>query len=88
MGLTVDDVQQAAWWIGPDGTSWRGHRAIGKALEAGRGWRRPAGWLVLAPPVSWLAARVYRVVVKYRYRLPGGTPACRVAPAPPRSPET
>jgi predicted DCC family thiol-disulfide oxidoreductase YuxK len=78
LGLTVEDVRQAAWWVGPDGTLARGHRAAGRALQAAGGWRRAAGWPMLVRPTSWLAAAVYRVVVRYRYRLPGGTPACRV----------
>lgn len=82
MGLSVEDVQQAAWWVGADGALARGHRAVGVALSAAGGWRRVAGWLVLTPPTTWLAAVVYAVVVRYRYRLPGGTPACRVGGDP------
>jgi predicted DCC family thiol-disulfide oxidoreductase YuxK len=78
-GLSEQDVRQAAWWVSGDGLRERGHRAVGRALVAGGGWRRAAGWLVLTPPVSWVAAGVYRLVVRWRYRLPGGTPACRRA---------
>jgi predicted DCC family thiol-disulfide oxidoreductase YuxK len=78
MGLSLEDVGQAAWWVDADGTRARGHRAIGKALQAGGGGRRVVGWFVLTPPTSVLAAGVYRLVVRWRYRLPGGTPACRV----------
>jgi predicted DCC family thiol-disulfide oxidoreductase YuxK len=77
-GLSEHDVQEAAWWVDGDGVRERGHRAVGRALVAGGGWRRVAGLLALTPPVSWLAAGVYRLVVRWRYRLPGGTPACRV----------
>jgi predicted DCC family thiol-disulfide oxidoreductase YuxK len=77
-GLSVDDVQQAAWWVSADGTLDRGHRAVGRALQACGGWRRVAGWLTLTPPTSWLAAGIYKLVVRWRYRLPGGTPACRI----------
>ncbi|HXL88983.1 MAG TPA: DCC1-like thiol-disulfide oxidoreductase family protein [Streptosporangiaceae bacterium] len=77
-GLSENDVREAAWWVDGDGVRERGHRAVGRALVAGGGWWRVAGLLVLTPPVSWLAAGVYRLVVHWRYRLPGGTPACRV----------
>jgi predicted DCC family thiol-disulfide oxidoreductase YuxK len=30
------------------------------------------------PPVSWVAAPAYRLVAKYRYKLPGATDACRI----------
>jgi len=78
-GLSLRDVEQAAWWIDSEGRPARGHRAAGKVLQAAGGWHRTAGWLVLTPPSSWVAAGVYRLVVRWRYRLPGGTPACRVA---------
>ena len=76
--LTSEDVSQAAWWVDESGRRERGHRAGGRALEAGGGLRRVAGRLMLVPPVSWLAAGVYRLLVRWRYRLPGGTPACKV----------
>jgi predicted DCC family thiol-disulfide oxidoreductase YuxK len=77
-GLSEKDVREAAWWVDDGDVRERGHRAVGRALVAGGGWRWAAGRLVLTPPVSWLAAGVYRLVVRWRYRLPGGTPACRV----------
>jgi len=76
--LSLDDVRDAAWWVDGSGDRERGHRAIGRALTAGGGLRRVLGAFVLVPPVSWLAAGVYRVVVRWRYLLPGGTPACKV----------
>jgi predicted DCC family thiol-disulfide oxidoreductase YuxK len=78
-GLTLADVQQAAWWVDAEGNCERGHRAAGRVLQAGGGWPAIVGWLALTPPTSWLAAGIYRLVVRWRYRLPGGTPACQVA---------
>jgi predicted DCC family thiol-disulfide oxidoreductase YuxK len=77
-GLSFDDVQDAAWWVDTRGLRERGHRAIGRALQSGGGLRGVLGWFVLTPPTSWLSACVYQLVVRWRYRLPGGTPACRV----------
>ncbi|MHB1710051.1 MAG: NAD(P)H-binding protein [Acidimicrobiales bacterium] len=77
-GLSLDDVQGAAWWVDARGLRESGHRAIGRALLAGGGLRRMVGWLVLIPPTSWLAAGVYRLVVRWRYCMPGGTRACGV----------
>jgi NADH dehydrogenase len=77
-GLSLENVQEAAWWVDGRGLRERGHRAVGRALLAGGGVRRMVGWFVLTPPPSWFAAGVYWVVGRWRYRLPGGTPACRV----------
>ena len=77
-GLTPEDVNAAAWWIGPDGRRYRGHAAVGRTLRARGGLLGLGGWLVSAPPVSWGAALFYVVVARYRHRLPGATPACRL----------
>jgi predicted DCC family thiol-disulfide oxidoreductase YuxK len=79
LGLTAEHAQEAAWWVDESGRLSRGHRALGHALMASRGWRGVAGSLLLTPPVAWLAACVYPLVVRFRYRLPGATPACRSA---------
>lgn len=78
LGLTVDDVTTAAYFVDPDGTLHRGHAGIGRSLEHMALPFRPAGWVMQRPPVSWIAAPVYRLVAKYRYRLPGATDACRI----------
>jgi predicted DCC family thiol-disulfide oxidoreductase YuxK len=78
LGLTPAQAQQAAWWVDAGRRRFRGHRAIGKSLLAGNGWLRAIGGAIMVPPLSWCAAAGYAVVVRYRYRLPGGTPACRV----------
>jgi predicted DCC family thiol-disulfide oxidoreductase YuxK len=79
IGLTVADVSTAAYWVTASGMTFRGHRAVGQALlRCGRGWRI-LGRLCLIPPTSWIAAGSYRLVARYRYKLPGGTPACRIS---------
>lgn len=84
LGLTRTDVAQAAWWVDTTRNVARGHRAIGKALQAGGARRRVLGELALTPPTSWLAAGLYALVVRWRYRLPGGSPACRIDREAPR----
>lgn len=84
-GLHRDDVADAAWWVDERGCRERGPRAVGMALVAGGGAWGAVGRLAFVPPTSWLAAGVYRLVVRWRYRLPGGTPACRIG-APPVGP--
>jgi len=76
--LTVADGQ-ARVWLALEGRLYGGAAAVAALL---RHQPSPAlrllGWLGTVPPWSWLAEAGYRVVARYRYRLPGGTPACRV----------
>jgi predicted DCC family thiol-disulfide oxidoreductase YuxK len=73
--LTVDDFARSAWWIDGDRVE-GGSRAVAYALRATDGPWTVAGRLLLVPPVSWVAPSVYRLVARYRHRLPGGSPAC------------
>ena len=83
-GLTQEQVTSAVQWLRPR-TSAKpvpsGAAAIGRMLLRARWPFRPVGALMLVPPVSWLAAGVYRLIAQNRYRLPGGTPACAVPKA-------
>ncbi len=78
-GLSQRDVQDAAWWVDDSGLRERGHRAVGQALHADGGLFKVLSLLILNPPTSWIASVIYKLVVRWRYKLPGGTPACRVA---------
>lgn len=81
LGVTEQQGSEAVQWVGVDGAVRSGHEAIAAVLaRAGWFWRALGRALVL-PGVSWIAARVYRLVAANRYRLPGGTPACAVDPA-------
>ncbi|MDX6512789.1 MAG: hypothetical protein QOE36_2293 [Gaiellaceae bacterium] len=77
LGLGLDDVRAAAWWVDDAGRLSRGHLAIAHALVAASGWRALWGRALLVPPLRWLGAAAYPLVARARFRLPGGTPACR-----------
>ncbi|MFC9439000.1 thiol-disulfide oxidoreductase DCC family protein [Nocardia sp. NPDC057030] len=80
LGLTEDQAEQAVQWIDGAGSRAAGARAFALLLRrATRPWRA-VGALMLVPPVSWLAAGLYRLVAENRHRLPGGTPACALPP--------
>jgi predicted DCC family thiol-disulfide oxidoreductase YuxK len=77
--LTANDVTNAAYWIDADGQQHRGERAVARALVEVGGLWAVLGRAILLPPVTVLAAAVYRLVARNRHRLPGGSPACQVA---------
>jgi predicted DCC family thiol-disulfide oxidoreductase YuxK len=82
LGLTPAECAAAVQWVGSDGLRASGHAAIGRLLQQGGALWRLVGTLLLVPPISWLAAVVYRLVAANRMRLPGGTPACALPPPP------
>jgi len=82
LGITEEQATDAVQWVQIDGTVRSGHEAIAAMLvTAGRIWKI-IGRMILLPRISWMAAKVYRLVARNRYRLPGGTPACALSPGP------
>lgn len=77
-GLSLDDAQARVWLI-LHGRRYGGASALAALLrhQPSRGLRF-LGWIGNAWPWSVLAEVAYRIVARYRYRLPGGTPACRL----------
>ncbi len=78
LGITEEQAADAVQWVQIDGTVRSGHEAIAAALITAGGIWKITGRTVLLPGISWMAAKVYRLVADNRYRLPGGTPACAV----------
>jgi predicted DCC family thiol-disulfide oxidoreductase YuxK len=76
-GLRTEDVQRAAWWIDERGPH-EGAGAVAHALMAANGFWGFVGRSLIVPPLAWVARSGYRLVARYRYRLPGSTPACKV----------
>jgi predicted DCC family thiol-disulfide oxidoreductase YuxK len=80
LGITKEQATDAVQWVQIDGTVRSGHEAIAAILNtAGRIWKIP-GRMILLPGISWMAAKIYRLVADNRYRLPGSTPACARSP--------
>lgn len=71
LGLSQPQAEAAVWWIGDgsDPQRYRGAEAIGRALVACRGVWRVVGYLIVRPPLAWLAGPVYALVAANRHRL-------------------
>ncbi len=80
LGITEEQASDALQWVQINGTVRSGHEAIAAVLNtAGPIWKIISR-TVLLPGISWMAAKVYRLVADNRYRLPGSTPACARSP--------
>jgi predicted DCC family thiol-disulfide oxidoreductase YuxK len=79
-GVTEAEAAHSVQWVEPAGRVSSGATAVARLLVACGGLWAALGRLVLVPPVSWVAAGIYRLVADNRGRLPGGTAACALPP--------
>jgi predicted DCC family thiol-disulfide oxidoreductase YuxK len=80
LGLTRAQCEREVQWVA-DGRAHGGAQAIARLMLASGGLWVVLGALLRVPPVSWVAAGIYRLVADNRHRLPGGTPACALPPS-------
>jgi predicted DCC family thiol-disulfide oxidoreductase YuxK len=74
-GLSEAEASGSVQLVEPSGRISHGAAAAGRVLAISGGAFAVVGHLLLAPPVSWVAEAVYRLVTALRHRLPGSTPA-------------
>lgn len=85
LGLTLDETKDRVWLVTTDRTGrlhqYGGYLAVSTLLrhQPHRGWRF-LGILLDTPPFSLAAGAGYALVARFRYLLPGGTPACKMRP--------
>lgn len=79
-GMSLSEAADRVWLITPT-HHYGGHLAVSALLrrQPSARWRF-AGWMLITPPFSLLAAAGYALVSRYRHRLPGATPACKLGP--------
>jgi predicted DCC family thiol-disulfide oxidoreductase YuxK len=80
LGTTPERAQREILWVWPDGRIAGGARAFAAMLHSAGGIWSPAGAVLSAPPVCWVAGAIYRIVARNRHKLPGGSPACALPP--------
>lgn len=82
LGLTEAEAAARVWFVS-SAQQFGGHLAVAALLRAQPGFGfRFLGWLGVVPPWSWAADVAYRLVARFRHRLPGGTAACQLKPRP------
>lgn len=76
-GISEAEALRSVWLIDGGRVVASGATAFSTLLERSprRSWRA-AGKLMALPGVRAVAAAAYRVVARYRHKLPGGTAAC------------
>jgi len=78
-GITPEAADAEIQYVDVDGRVSGGAAAIARLLVSRGALWGVLGRFALLPGIRTVAAWVYRWVADNRYRLPGGTPACKVA---------
>ncbi|MGL4746101.1 MAG: thiol-disulfide oxidoreductase DCC family protein [Dermatophilaceae bacterium] len=81
--LTEEQCRLALQYVDRRGRVYSAQDAVARLLLDSHLWWWPTGAILRLPGIHHLAGLVYRWVARNRYRLPGGTPACRVVPPRP-----
>ncbi len=77
--LTEAQCTQAVQWVPRSGPHSSGAAAVADALKSSPSVWPIVGAVIAAPAIRVIADRVYRLVAKNSYRLPGSTPPCKGA---------
>jgi predicted DCC family thiol-disulfide oxidoreductase YuxK len=80
VGLTVEECEETAWAIAPNGDRHRGAEAVNAAVAAALGTAAPL-LLYSLPGIRQLQDFIYHLVASNRSRLPGDRPYCAQHPA-------
>jgi predicted DCC family thiol-disulfide oxidoreductase YuxK len=77
-GLTKEAAAKRVYLITGERT-YSASRAVAHLLANKKNFGfRAIGFLLMVPPISWLALPGYYLVARFRHKLPGGTPACKL----------
>ena len=78
LGLTAEQTAKRVYFI-QAGKTYAAEKAIAKLLVSQKNiFYRSLGFVMQVPPFSWLAKPGYWLVARFRHKLPGGTPACKM----------
>ncbi|MFM8926731.1 MAG: thiol-disulfide oxidoreductase DCC family protein [Rhodoluna sp.] len=78
LGLTESQAAAKVQFL-INGHTYAGHQALAQILMLQKSSAlKLLGWFSLLPGVNLLSRAGYFLVAKYRHKLPGGTPACKL----------
>ncbi len=80
VGLTIEECEETAWAIAPDGRRHRAAEAVNAAVAVALGTAVPL-LLYSLPGIRQLQDFIYSLIASNRSRLPGDRPYCAQHPA-------
>lgn len=80
-GLLQQQAQKRVYVI-DQGNAFGGHEAFAQLLRLQKSWfLSTVAFIMVVPPICWLSRIAYSLIARYRHKLPGGTPACKLPSA-------
>jgi predicted DCC family thiol-disulfide oxidoreductase YuxK len=77
-GILQQQAQKRVYVI-DEGHAFGGHEAFAQLLRLQKSWLLTViAWVMVVPPICWLSRIAYALVARYRHKLRGGTPACKL----------
>ncbi len=77
-GITIQQAQSSLKFVTDSGEVLSAHLAVSQIMRSGNKFWQLLGILVDLPMIRSLAALGYKLTAKYRHKLPGGTPTCKM----------
>jgi len=77
-GITTEQAQSSLKFVKANGEVLSANCAVSQILLSGNKVWRLLGMITTLPIIRSLAALGYEVTAKYRHKLPGGTPTCKM----------
>jgi len=80
-GILQQQAQQRVYVI-DSGHAYGGHEAFAQILRLQKNvFLAAIAFLMVVPPICYLSRAGYALVARFRHKLPGGTPACKLPSA-------
>ena len=77
-GITTEQALSSLKFVTNSGEVLSAHLAVSQIMRNGNKFWKLLGILVDLPIIRLLAALGYKLTAKYRHKLPGGTPTCKM----------
>ena len=77
-GITTAQAQSSLKFVTDSGEVLSAHVAVSQIMQNGNKFWKLLGIITTLPIIRSLADLGYRLTAKYRHKLPGGTPTCKM----------
>jgi len=77
-GIATEQAQNSLKFVSDSGEVLSAHLAVSQIMRSGNRLWKLLGIIIDLPVFKLVAALSYILIAKYRHKLPGGTPACKM----------